>query len=53
VNKKARDDFGETVGSVLDTISSMPLIPPPIRAIIQAARDTVVSVARAVWNFFF
>ena len=53
VNKKARDDFAQTVGSVLDTISSMPLIPPPIRAIIQAARDTVVSVARAVWNFFF
>lgn len=53
VNKKARDDFGETVGSVLDTISSLPLIPPPMRTIIQAARDTVVSVARAVWSFFF
>lgn len=53
VNKKARDDFGETVGSVLDTVSSMPLIPAPVRAIIQAVRDTVVSVARAVWNFFF
>ncbi|EMS9660355.1 GTPase family protein [Klebsiella aerogenes] len=53
VNKKARDDFGETVGSVLDTVSSLPLIPAPVRAIIQAARDTVVSVARAVWNFFF
>jgi len=53
VNKKARDDFGETVGSVLDTVSSMPLIPTPVRTIIQAVRDTVVSVARAVWNFFF
>jgi predicted GTPase len=53
VNKKARDDFGDTVGSVLDTISSMPLIPAPVRTIIQAVRDTVVSVARAVWNFFF
>lgn len=53
VNKKACDDFGETVGSVVDTISSMPLIPAPVRAIIQAVRDTVVSVARAVWNFFF
>lgn len=53
VNKKARDDFGETVGSILDTISSLPLIPPPMRTIIQAARDTVVSVARAVWSFFF
>lgn len=53
VNKKARDDFGETVGSVLDTISSMPLIPPPVRTVIQSVRDIVVSVARAVWNFFF
>jgi hypothetical protein len=53
VNKKARDDFGETVGSVLDKISSLPLLPAPVRAIIQVVRDTVVSVARAVWNFFF
>lgn len=53
VNKKARDDFGETVGSVLDTVSSMPLIPAPVRTIIQAVRDSVVSVARAVWGFFF
>lgn len=53
VNKKARDDFGETVGKVLDTVSSLPLIPAQVRAIIQAVRDTVVSVARAVWNFFF
>ncbi|HDX4400633.1 GTPase family protein [Citrobacter freundii] len=53
VNKKARDDFGETVGSVLDTVSSLPLIPASVRTIIQAVRDTVVSVARAVWSFFF
>ncbi|MCU7785120.1 MULTISPECIES: GTPase family protein [Enterobacteriaceae] len=53
INKKALDDFGETVGSVLDTVSSMPLIPPPVRTVIQSVRDIVVSVARAVWNFFF
>lgn len=53
VNKKARDDFGETVGSALDAVSSLPLIPAPVRTIIQAVRDTVVSVARAVWSFFF
>lgn len=53
VNKKARDDFGEMVGSVLDTVSSMPLIPAPVRTVIQSVRDIVVSVARAVWNFFF
>ena len=53
VNKKARDDFGETVGSVLDTVSSMPLIPAQVRSVIQSVRDIVVSVARTVWNFFF
>ena len=53
VQKKARDDFGETVGAVLDTVSAFPLIPAPVRAVIQAVRNTVVSVARAVWNFFF
>ncbi|HHK9583365.1 TPA: GTPase family protein [Citrobacter braakii] len=53
VNKKACDDFGETVGSVLDAVSAMPLIPAPVRTIIQTIRDTVVSVARAVWSFFF
>lgn len=53
INKKARDDFGETVGSVLDTVSSMPLIPSPVRTVIQSVRDIVVSVARAVWNFLF
>ncbi|HGY3929791.1 TPA: GTPase family protein [Citrobacter koseri] len=53
INKKARDDFGEMVGSVLDTVSSMPLIPSPVRTVIQSVRDIVVSVARAVWNFFF
>ncbi|KAE9905809.1 hypothetical protein GP695_21215 [Enterobacteriaceae bacterium TzEc051] len=53
VNKKAHDDFGETVGSVLDTVSSLPLIPAPVRTVIQSVRNIVVSVARAVWNFFF
>ncbi|MDE9659510.1 GTPase family protein [Citrobacter braakii] len=53
VQKKARDDFGETVGTALDALSALPLIPAPVRAVIRAVRDTVVSVARTVWNFFF
>ncbi len=53
IQKKACDDFGETVGKTLDTISELPLIPAPLRSVIQAIRDTVVSVACAVWNFFF
>lgn len=53
VNKKARDDFSETVGSVLDSVIEMPLIPASVRTIIKAVRNTVVLVASAVWNFFF
>ena len=53
IQEKARDDFGETVGAALDAVSAFPLIPAPVRAIIQAVRTTVVSVARAVWDFFF
>ncbi len=53
VQKKARDDFGETIGTALDAVSALPLIPAPVRAVIRAVRDTVVSVARTGWNFFF
>ena len=53
VQEKARDDFGETVGAALDAVSALPLIPAPVRTVIRAVRDTVVSVARSVWNFFF
>lgn len=53
VREQARSDFGETVGAVLDSVSAFPLIPAPVRAVIQAVRTTVVSVACAVWDFFF
>ncbi|HDL6614682.1 TPA: GTPase family protein [Yersinia enterocolitica] len=53
VNKKARDDFGETVGAVLDTVLNLPFVPTPVRTLIQNVRDTVISVARAVWSIFF
>jgi len=53
VREQARSDFGETVGAVLDSVSAFPLIPGPVRAVIQAVRNTVISVARAVWDFFF
>src|SRR5690606_19027973 len=53
VQEKARVDARETVGAVLDTVSTFPLIPTPVRTIVQGLRATVVSVARAVWDFFF
>jgi len=53
VKEKARSDFGETVGAAMDIVCNAPLIPAPVRAIIHAVRATVVSMARAVWDFFF
>ena len=53
VQEKARNDFGETVGAALDAVSALPLIPVPVRVVIRAVRDIVVSAARSVWNFFF
>lgn len=53
VKEKARSDFGETVGAALDIVCNVPLIPAPVRTVMRAVRDTVVSVARAVWDFFF
>ncbi|MGM3159238.1 GTPase family protein [Dickeya undicola] len=53
VTQKARDDFADTVGSTLDTVSRLSLIPATVRTLIQTLRDTVVSVARALWSVFF
>lgn len=53
MNKKARDDFGESVGSVVDMISTLPQIPTSMRTAIQAIRNTIASAARAVWDWIF
>lgn len=50
VDKKARDDFGETVGSVLDTVSSMPLIPVPVRTVIRVPDHLIVG-GRQIYSF--
>ncbi|EOW7075802.1 GTPase family protein [Yersinia enterocolitica] len=53
VKESARADFGKSVGGVLDKAAMLPFIPETVRALILGVRDTVVSVARAIWDFFF
>ncbi|HDL7680305.1 TPA: GTPase family protein [Yersinia enterocolitica] len=53
VKESARADFGKSVGDVLDKAAMLPFIPEAVRAVILGVRDTVVSVARAIWDFFF
>ncbi|MFM1272666.1 GTPase family protein [Yersinia enterocolitica] len=53
VKESARTDFGKSVGGVLDKAAMLPFIPEAVRALILCVRDSVVSVARAIWDFFF
>ncbi|ECZ0013254.1 GTPase family protein [Salmonella enterica subsp. enterica] len=53
VRSQARDGFGEAVSRVFDTAESLSLLPAPLKAVIRTVRDTVVSVARAVWDWIF
>lgn len=53
VKSQARDGFGEAVGRVFDTAESSSFLPAPLKTVIRTVRDTVVSVARAVWDWIF
>ncbi|HBL6926162.1 TPA: GTPase family protein [Citrobacter koseri] len=53
VKKQARDSFSHAVGKVFDGVESSPLLPVPVRAVIRTVRETVVAVARAVWDWIF
>ncbi|WP_145542593.1 GTPase family protein [Yersinia mollaretii] len=53
VKESARTDFGKSVEGVLDKAAMLPFIPEVVRALILGVRDSVVSVARAIWDFFF
>lgn len=53
VKETARNDFGSAVGGILDVVASLQVVPKPVKSLIHQIRDAVVSVARAVWDFFF
>lgn len=53
VKSQARDSFGEAVSRVFDTAESSSFLPAPLKTVIRTVRDAVVSVARAVWDWFF
>lgn len=53
VKSQARDGFGEAVGRAFDTAESSSFLPAPMKTVIRAVREAVVSVARAVWDWIF
>lgn len=53
VKSQARDSFGDAVGRVFDTAESSSFLPASLKTVIHTVRDSVVSVARAVWDWIF
>lgn len=53
VKSQARDSFGEAVGRVFDTAESSSFLSASLKTVIRSVRNTVVSVARAVWDWIF
>ncbi|EFG4416706.1 GTPase family protein, partial [Escherichia coli] len=49
VRAQAREQFTGAVDRIFDTAESVCVA----RTVLRAVRDTVVSVARAVWNWIF
>ncbi|HAZ6444436.1 TPA: GTPase family protein, partial [Escherichia coli] len=52
VRSQAREQFTGAVDRIFDTAESV-CIASVARAVLRAVRDSVVSVARAVWNWIF
>jgi small GTP-binding protein len=53
VKKQAREGFGGAVGEVFDTAEAASFIPSALKTVIRSVRETVISVARAVWDWIF
>ncbi len=49
---QAREQFTGAVDRIFDTAESV-CVASVARTVLRAVRDTVVSVARAVWNWIF
>ncbi|GHL26753.1 hypothetical protein ECZU34_59600 [Escherichia coli] len=49
---QAREQFTGAVDRIFDTVESV-CVASVARTVLRAVRDTVVSVARAVWNWIF
>ncbi|EHW1301772.1 GTPase family protein, partial [Escherichia coli] len=49
---QAREQFTGAVDRIFDTAESV-CVASVVRTALRAVRDTVVSVARAVWNWIF
>ncbi|WP_233948125.1 GTPase family protein [Pectobacterium versatile] len=53
IESRARDDFAQSVGEVLNSVIALPVVPVPLKMLISSLKQTVVSLARSLWSLLF
>ncbi|MBX7018581.1 hypothetical protein EX238_09925, partial [Providencia rettgeri] len=53
VENSARNDFGQCVSDIVDTIINIIPLPPLIKHTISTVKNSIVSVAKSLWSLFF
>ncbi|AZH04658.1 TPA: 50S ribosome-binding GTPase [Proteus mirabilis] len=53
VETSARNDFGQCVSDIVDTIIDIIPLPPLIKHTISTVKNSIVSVAKSLWSLFF
>lgn len=53
VETSARNDFGQCVSDIVDTLINIIPLPPLIRSTVSTVKNSIVSVAKSLWSLFF
>lgn len=53
IDSRARDDFAQSVGDVLDSVIALPVVPAPLKILIGGLKQTVVSLTHSLWSLLF
>ncbi|MEQ4936681.1 GTPase [Proteus terrae] len=53
VEDSARNDFGQCVSDIVDTLIDIIPLPPLIKHTISTVKNSIVSVAKSLWSLFF
>ncbi|EPJ3765603.1 TPA: GTPase [Providencia stuartii] len=53
VENAARNDFGQCVSDIVDTLINIIPLPPLIRSTVSIVKNSIVSVAKSLWRMFF
>ncbi|EPL6453490.1 GTPase family protein [Providencia rettgeri] len=53
VENSARNDFGQCVSDIVDTLIDILPLPSLMKSTIDAVKNSIVSVAKSLWSLFF